>query len=179
MFDLSRHPVAQFCEHSNPVLINSHQTWSIPLSTQSDFAVLPHENVCQPSFLQSKLRSIRTRLSHLRSVIDGQERRRALDKMSKLHRSRLDMSFCTRESGSSQLASDETLSKTAYPGTELYCEPTRSVDQLCEMYPSPTLHSSTHCSNDVSVDPVIGLQVQEALKRMSLLRDKLTSQRQR
>ena len=27
---------------------------------------------------------------------------------------------------------------------------------MCEMCPSPTLHSSTHCSNDVSVDPVIG-----------------------
>ena len=77
--------------------------------------------------------------------------------MSKLHRSRLDTSFCTRRSGSSQLASDETLSRTACPGTELHCEPTRSVDQLCEMCRSPTLRSSTHCSDDVSVDPVIGL----------------------
>ena len=76
--------------------------------------------------------------------------------MSKLHRSRLDTSLCTRRSGSSQLASDETLSRTACTGTEVHCKPTRSVDQLCEMCPSSTLHSSTHCSNDVSVDPVIG-----------------------
>ena len=75
--------------------------------------------------------------------------------MSKSHRSRLDTSFCTRRSGSSQLASDKTLSRTACTGTELHCKPTRSVDQLCEMCPSSTLHSSTHCSNDVSGDPVI------------------------
>ena len=153
MFGLSRHSVAQFCQHANPALVNSHRTWSIPFSTQSDFVVVPHENVCQPSFFQSKLRSIRARLSHLQTVIDGQESRRALDKMSKLHRSRLDTSFCTRWSGSSQLASEETFSRTACPGTELHCEPTRSVDQLCEMCPSPTLRSSTHCSDDVSVDP--------------------------
>ena len=100
--------------------------------------------------------AIKARLSHLQTVIDGQESRRALDNMSKLHRSRLDTSFCTRRSGSSQLASDETLSRTACTGKELHCKPTRSVDQLCEMCPSPTLHSSTNCSNDVSVDPVIG-----------------------
>ena len=116
----------------------------------------PHGNVCQPSSLQSKLRSSKTRLKWLQTVIDGQESRRTLDKMSKLHRSRLDTSLCTRRSGSSQLASDETLSRTACTGTEVHCKPTRSVDQLCEMCPSSTLHSSTHCSNDVSVDPVIG-----------------------
>ena len=81
----------------------------------------------------TKLRSIRARLNHLQTVIDGQESRRALDKMSKLHRFRLDTSFCTRRSGSSQLASDETLSRTACPGTELHCEPTRSVDHLRPM----------------------------------------------
>ena len=48
------------------------------------------------------------------------------------------------------------LSRTACTGTELHCKPTRSVDQLCEVCPSSTLHSSTHCSNDVSVDSVIG-----------------------
>ena len=51
---------------------------------------------------------------------------------------------------------DETLSRTACPGTELHCEPTRSLDQLCEMCPSPTLRCSTHCSDDVSVDLAIG-----------------------
>ena len=48
------------------------------------------------------------------------------------------------------------MSRTACVGTELHCKPTQGVDQLCEMCPSPTLHSSTHCSNDVCVDPVIG-----------------------
>ena len=76
--------------------------------------------------------------------------------MSKLHRSRLDSCFCSRRSGSSQLASDETLSRTACPGTGLRCKPTRSVDQLCEVCPSPTLRSSAHCSDDVRVDTVIG-----------------------
>ena len=127
-----------------------------PVWTQSDFAVFPHENVCQPSSLQSKLLSIKTRLNWLQTVIDGQKSRRTLDEMSKSHRFRLDTSFCTRWSGSSQLASKKTLSRTACTGTELHCKPTRSVDQLCEMCPSSTLHSSTHCSNDVSVDSVIG-----------------------
>ena len=59
------------------------RSWSIPVSTHSDFAVFPHENVCQPSSLQSKFRSIKTRLSRLQTVIDGQESRQTLDKMSK------------------------------------------------------------------------------------------------
>ena len=156
MFGLSQHPFSRVCQHSNPASVTSHRSWSIPVSTQSDFAVFPHENVCQPSSLQSKLRSIKTLLSWLQTVIDGQKSRRNMDKMSKLHRSRLDTSLCTRRSGSSQLASDETLSRTACTGAELHCKPTRSVDQLCEMCPSSTLHSSSHCSNDVSVDSVIG-----------------------
>ena len=169
MFGLSRHPVSRYCQHANPAPVNSHRTWSIPVSTQSDFAVVPHENVCQPSFVQSKSRLIRARLSHLQTVIDGQESRRALDKLSKLHRSRLETSLRTRRSGSLQLAFEETLSKTACPGTDLHCKPTRSVDPLCDMCPSPTLRSQAHCSVDVRLDTVIG--VQEALKRMSLLRD--------
>ena len=135
MFGLS----SRVRHHSNPTSVTWHRSWSIPVSTHSDFAVFPHENVCQPSSLQSKLRSIKTRLSWLQIVIDGQESRRTLDKMSKLHRSRLDTSLCTRRSGSSQLASDENLSRTACAGTELHCKPTRSVDQLREMCPSPKL----------------------------------------
>ena len=77
--------------------------------------------------------------------------------MSKLQRSRLDTSLCTRRSGSSQLATDETLSRTACTGTEPHCKPTWSVDQLREMRSSPTLRPQAHCSNDVSVDPVIGI----------------------
>ena len=47
------------------------------------------------------------------------------------------------------------MSRTACPGTELHCKPTRSVDQLCEMCPSPTLRSSAH-SDDVHVNTIIG-----------------------
>ena len=43
MFGLSRHSVSRFCQLANPALVNSHRTWSIPVSTQSDFAVFPHE----------------------------------------------------------------------------------------------------------------------------------------
>ena len=104
MFGLSQHPFSRVCHHSNPASVTSHRSWSTPVSTQSDFAVFPHENVCQPSSLQSKLRSIKTRLNWLQTAIDGQKSRRILDEMSKSHRSRLDTSFCTRSSGSSQLA---------------------------------------------------------------------------
>ena len=107
MFGLSQHPFSRVCHHSNPASITSHRSWSIPVSTQSDSAVFPHENLCQPSSLQSKLRSIKTRLNWLQTVIDGQKSRRTLDEMSKSHRSRLDTSFCTRWSGFSQLASDK------------------------------------------------------------------------
>ena len=146
MFGLSRHPFSRVCRRSNPASVTSHRSWCIPVSTQSDFSVFPHENVCQPSPLQSKLRSIQTRLNWLQTVIDGQKSRRALDEMSKSHRSRLDRSFCTRWSGSSQLASDKTLSRAACTGAELHCEPTRSVDQLREK----------HCPDDVGLDTVIG-----------------------
>ena len=50
-------------------------------SRPSDVAVFPHENVCQPSSLQSKLRAIK-RLNWLQTVIDGQKSRRTLDEMS-------------------------------------------------------------------------------------------------
>ena len=157
MFRLSRHPFSRVCHHSNPASVTSHRSWSIPVSTLSDFAVFPRENVCQPSSLQSKSRSIKTRLSWLQTVTDGQESRRTLDKMSKLHRSRLDTSVCTRRSGSSQLASDETLSRTACTGKELHCKPTRTVDQLREMCPSPTLRLQAHGPDDVRLNTVIGI----------------------
>ena len=99
MFGLSQHPFSRVCHHSNPASVTSHRSWSIPVSTQSVFAVFPHENVCQPSSLQSKLRSIKTRLNWFQTVIDGQKSRRTLDEISKSHRSRLDMSFFTRRSG--------------------------------------------------------------------------------
>ena len=86
--------------------------------------------------------------------------------MSKSHRSRLDTSFCTRWSGSSQLATDKTLSRTACTGAELHYKPTRSVDQSCKMCPSSTLHSSSHCSNDVSVDSVDNDSMAKAVRDM-------------
>ena len=116
------------------------------------------------------------RRSHLQTVIDGQESRRALDKMSTLHRSRLDTIFCTRRSGSSQLASDETLSRTACPGTELCCKPTWSVDQMCEMCSSPTVRSSTHCSDDVRVDTVIGISTGDSETNVTPERQRLDSE---
>ena len=163
MFGLSQHPFSHVCHHSNPASVTSHRSWSIPVSTQSDFAVFPHENVCQPSSLQSKLRSIKTSLNWLQTVIDGQESTN-LDEMSKLHRSRLDTSFCTRRSGSSKLASDKAMSRTACTGAELHCKPTRNVDQCLHYIPR-------HTARMTSVSTPSSASVQEALKRMSLLRD--------
>ena len=93
MFGLSQHPFSRVCHHSNPASVTSHRSWSIPVSTRSDSAVFPHENLCQPTSLQSKLRSIETRLNWLQTVIDGQKSRRTLDEMSKSHGSRLDTSI--------------------------------------------------------------------------------------
>ena len=53
MSGLSRHLLSRVCHHSNPASVTSHRSWSIPVSTQSDFAVFPHENACQPSSFQS------------------------------------------------------------------------------------------------------------------------------
>ena len=60
------------------------------------------ESVCLPSSIPSALTSIKARLSRLQTVIvHGQESRRAIDNMSKLNRSRLNTSVCTRWSGTS------------------------------------------------------------------------------
>ena len=150
MFGLSRHPLSRVCHHSNPASDTSHRSWSIPVSTHSDSAVFPHENVCQSSSLQFKLGSIKTRLNWLQTVIDGQKSRRTLDEMSKLHRSRLDTSFCTRRSGSSQLYTANQ------HGAWISC---------------------ARCATSVSTPS--SASVQEALKRMSLLRDNDTSRRRR
>ena len=163
MLGLSRYLVSGFCQHANPAPVNSHRTWSIPVSTQSDFAVFPHENVCQPSSLKSTLRSIRARLSHLATVIAG----KVDETWTKFRNSTdLDWTRAFAHDGRDPRTWPQTRpcrGRTACPGTELHCKPTRSVDQLCEMCPSPTLRSSAHFSDDV--------RVEEALKRMSLLRD--------
>ena len=110
-------------------------------------AIFISVQVCIPS---------KTRLNWLQTVIDGQKVDEPWTKCRNPTNLDWTGAFCTRRSGSSQLASDKILLKTACPGTELHCKPTRSVDQLCEMCLSSTLHSPTHCSNDVSVDTVIG-----------------------
>ena len=116
------------------------------------------QNMCQSSSIQSALRSIGARLNRLQTVIvHGQESRRAMDKMSKLKRSRLDMSVCKRWLGSSQLASNEALSRTACLGSELHCKPTRSVDQLREICSLPPLCAQTQGSDDVRLNTVIGI----------------------
>ena len=69
----------------------------------------------------------------------------------------LDTRVCTRQSGSSQLASDEALSRTACPGTELHGKPTRSAEQLREMCSSPAPCAQTQCSDDVRLNTVIGI----------------------
>ena len=135
--------------------------FSLPVSAQSDVAVLSNESVCNPSSISSALSSMRTRQNRLQTVIvHGQESRRAMDKMSKLHRSRLDTSICTRWSGSSQLAS-ETLSRIACPGTMLHRKPTQSEDQLREMCSSPALCAQTQCSDDVRLGTVFGISTRK------------------
>ena len=143
--------------------MSTHTERGLFLSRHSQMsAVFPHENVCQPSSLQSKLRSIRTRLSRLQTVIDGQESRRALDKMSKLHRSRLDTSFCTRRSGSSQLASDETLSRTACPGTDVTLQTNTERGSVVRDMPFAYTTFLRHTARITSVSTPSSPSVQEA-----------------
>ena len=94
-----------------------------------------------------------------------------MDKMSKLNRSRLDTSICARWSGSSQLAPDKALSKTASLGTELRCKPTRNGIS-CTKCALSLHHVPRHSARMTSVSTPSSASVQEALlKRMSLLRD--------
>ena len=41
MFGLSQHPFSRVCHHSNPASVTLHRSWSIPVATQSDSAVVP------------------------------------------------------------------------------------------------------------------------------------------
>ena len=149
MFGLSSHPVSRFLSARKSCTCQlTPNVVHFCLDTVR-FSCFLHEKRV-PAF-QSKVRSVRMWLSRLQTVIDGQESRRALDNMSKLHRSRLDTIFCTRRSGSSHFASDDTYSK-----------PTRNVDQLREMCSSPTLRSSqAHYPDDVRLDTVIGISANE------------------
>ena len=165
MFGLSRHPLSRVCHHSNPASDTSHRSWSIPVSTPSDSAVYPHENVCQPSSLQFKLRSNKTRLNWLQTVIDGQESRRALDKMSELQISGLDRNFCTRRSGSSQLTSGQHILEQSYTANQ------HGAWISCAGCALRLHHILRHTARMTSVSTPSSASVQEALKRMSLLRD--------
>ena len=171
MFGLSQNPFSRVCHHSNPASVTSHRSWSIPVSTQSDFAVFPHENVCQPSSLQSKLRSIKTRLNWLQTVIDGQKSRRTLDEMSKSHRSRLDTSLCTRWSGSSQLASDTKPCRGQHVLEQSYTANQHGAWISCARCALRLHYIPRHTARMTSVSTPSSASVQEALMRMSLLRD--------
>ena len=162
MFGLSQHPFSRVCRYSNPASVTSHRSWSIPIpvSTQSDSAVFPHENLCQPSSLQSKLRSIKTRVNWLQTVIDGQKSRRTLDEMSKSHRSRLEKSFCTRWSCRGQHVLEQSYTANQH-GAWISC----ARCAFCLHY------IPRHTARMTSVSTPSSASVQEALKRMSLLRD--------
>ena len=167
MFWSSQNPFSRVCQHTNPASVTSHLSWSIPVSTHSDFAVFPHENVCRPSPLQSKLRSIKTRLSWLQTVIDGQESKRTLNKMSKLHRTRA--------------FAHDGRDPRSWPQTK----PCRGQHVLEQSYTANqhgawiscarcALHLHyvpRHTAQMTSVSTPSSASVQEALKRMSLLRD--------
>ena len=82
----------------------------------------------------------------------------------------LDTSFCTRWSGSSQLASDKPCRGQHVLEQSYTAKPTRSVDQLCEMCPSSTSHR-----NDVSVDSVIGFSPGGSEANVTSERQRLTA----
>ena len=120
---------------------------------------------------------IRARLNRLQTVTaHGQESRRAMGKMSNLNRSRLDTSVCTRRSGSSQLASDEALSRTASHGPDLHCKPTRSTDQLSEVCSSPAPYAQTRRSDNVRLNTVIGISARGSETDVTSERERLHSE---
>ena len=91
---------------------------------------------------------MRTSASH---VIDGQKSRRTLDEVSKS--TDLDWTRTFAHDGRDPRSWPQTKPCRGQHALEQ----SYTANQHGEMCPSPTLHSSTHCSNDVSVDPVIGL----------------------
>ena len=130
----------------------------------------PHENVCQASPLQSKLCSVKTRLNWLRTVIDGQKSRRTLDEMPKSHRSRLDTSFA-----------HDGRDPRSWPQTkpcrgQHVLEKSNTTNQhgawiSCARCAIRLHHIPRHTARLTSVSTPSSASVQEALKRMSLLRD--------
>ena len=128
------------------------------------------KNVCQSSSLQSKLRSIEARLNWLPTVIDGQKSRRTLDEMLKSDRSRLDTSFCTRWSGSSQLASAKPC-RGQHVLEQSYTANQHGAWISCARCAFRPHYIPRHTARMTSVSTPSSASVQEARKRMSLLRD--------
>ena len=149
---------AGLSQESQPIMVYSRLDTVV-------FFVFPHDNVCQPSSLQSKLRSIKTRLNWLQTVIDGQKSQRTLDEMSKSHRSRLDTCFFAHDGRDPR----------SWPQTK----PCRGQHVLEQSY-TANQHGAwiscarcalRHTARMTSVSTPSLASVQEALKRTSLSRD--------
>ena len=125
--------------------------------------------MCQPSSLQSKLRSIKTRLHLLQTVIDGQESRRTLDNMSKLHRSRLDMSFLHTTVGILAAGLRRNLVEDSMHWNRATVQTNTERGSVARDVPFAFV--PRHTARMTSVTTPSLASVQEALKRMSLLRD--------
>ena len=170
MFGLSQHPFSHVCHHSNPASVTSHRSWSIPVSTQSDFAVFPDENVCQPSSLQSKLRSIETRLNWLQTVIDGQNSRRTLDEMSKP--TDLDWTRAYAHDGRDPRSWPQTKPcRGQHVLEQSYTANQHGAWISCARCALRLHYVPRHTPRMPSMSIPSSASVQEALKRMSLLRD--------
>ena len=162
MFGLSRHPFSRVCHHSNLASVTSHRSWSVPVSTQSDFAVSPHENVCQPSSFQSKLRSTKTRLSWMQRLM-ARKSRGTLDKMSKLafaHDGR-----DPRRWPQTKLCRGQHVLEQSYTANQ------HGAWISCARCALRQHYVPRHTARMTSVSTPSCESVQEALKRMSLLRD--------
>ena len=132
------------------------------------FLLFPHENVCQPSFLQSKLRSITARLSHLQTVIDGQKKSTSLGHNVEIpdrtrafaHDGRDPRSWRQTKPcrGQHVLAKSYTANQHA---AWIGCA-------RCVLRPH---NVPRHTARMTSVSTPSSASVQEALKRMSLQRD--------
>ena len=130
------------------------------------------QSAWQPSSSQSPLSSIKARLNRLQAlIVHGQESRRAMDNMSKLNRSRLDTSVCTRWSGSSQLPQPKPC-RGQQVLEQSYAANQHGTWISCTTCALRLHHVPRHSARMTSVSTLSSASVQEALlKRMSLLRD--------
>ena len=158
MFGLSRHPVSHYGQHANYAPVTSHP----------DFAVFPHETVCKPSSLLPELRSIRTRLSQLQTMIYGQEHRRALDNIQKTNSSRLDTEHLHTTDGILAAGRRRNLERSYTANQHEACI-------SCARCALRVHYVPRHSARMKSDSTQSSASVQEALKRMSLLRETTTS----